>query len=693
MSLTGSLLIPGGPLARSLEAYEDRPQQRAMAAAVEAALEDRRPLLVEAGTGTGKTLAYLLPAARSGLRVVVSTGTRALQEQLTRKDLPLAEAALGQPIAWAALKGVSNYLCRRRAAELELYAASLGEDASQRDDIESIRSWMLDTETGDRAEMGTLGDDSPWWERLTVTPETRLGARCPHFESCFVTMARRRAEKASIIVVNHHLYFADLALRASHPGARVLPDHDAVVFDEAHLLEDVMTEHFSTGVSTVRIALLGRDLRDALARAGYPMEAARIAGLLERAAGDFFGQVWRSLAPLFGDASRIALPEGLLTSTDVQAAWFGLDGGLEAAALRALTAADELSRASGRSARAPTASRAGERSSDDTTREAREQWLALARRAESARDALATLADLAPGGRSVAWAESRGRQLFLRAAPVDVAPILRERVLSQVPAAVFASATLTCAGRFDYVRERLGLSVDLCDEARVDSPFDYASQALLYVARDLPPPGEPTFSAAACDRILQLLDVSEGSAFVLFTSHRALREAEARLTGSCRYPLLVQGQAPPPALLDRFRAVPGSVLLATGTFWSGVDVPGPSLSLVIMDKLPFASPGDPLVAARAEKLAGSGRDAFDELHLPQAALAFRQGFGRLIRRRDDRGIAAVLDGRLLSRRYGRAFVSSLPPDLPRTSIVEQVRRWWRGEQRGAPAGPMAAEAR
>ncbi len=395
-----------------------------------------------------------------------------------------------------------------------------------------------------------------------------------------------------------------------------------------------------------------------------------------------------------GEASRVTLPEGLLTSTDVQAAWFGLDGALEAAALRVLSAADELARAGGgRSARSGTASRAGERaaSGDDATREAREQWLALARRAESARDALATLADLSPGGRSVAWAESRGRQLFLRAAPVDVASILRERVLSQVPAAVFASATLTCAGRFDYVRERLGLPVDVCDETRVDSPFDYARQALLYVARDLPAPGEPAFIAAACDRIAQLLDVTEGSAFVLFTSHRALREAEARLPAACRYPLLVQGQAPPAVLLDRFRAAPGSVLLATGTFWSGVDVPGPSLSLVIMDKLPFASPGDPLVAARAEKLAETGRDPFDELHLPQAALAFRQGFGRLIRRRDDRGIAAVLDGRLLSRAYGRAFVSSLPPDLPRTSIVEQVRRWWRGDQRAATAA--AAEAR
>ncbi|HWM84228.1 MAG TPA: ATP-dependent DNA helicase [Kofleriaceae bacterium] len=671
----GPLLVPGGSLARAIDEYEDRPQQRAMAGAVEAALEDRRPLLCEAGTGTGKTLAYLLPAAASGLRVVVSTGTRALQEQLTQKDIPLAARALGRPIQWATLKGVSNYLCRRRAAELELYAASLGSDSSHAEEIESIREWMLATETGDRGEMGALGEESPWWERLTVTPETRLGARCPHFETCFVTMARRRAEKSSLIVVNHHLYFADLALRASSPGARVLPDHDAVVFDEAHLLEDVMTEHFSVGVSTVRTSLLARDLRDALLRAGYPMEAARVAGLIERSAGDFFGAVWGALGALFIEASRVALPEGLFASPEVQAAWFGLDNGLEAAGLRALEAAETTFGA------------------DDDARAAREQWQALARRADGLRDALATLADPAPGERSVSWGETRGRQLFLRAAPVDVAAILRERVLSQVPAAVFTSATLTCAGRFGYVRERLGLPADDCDEVRVDSPFDYASQALLYVARDLPAPGDSDFLPAACARIAELLDVTEGRAFVLFTSHRALREAEARLSDGCRYPLLVQGQAPPALLLDRFRATPGAVLLATGTFWSGVDIPGPALSLVIMDKLPFASPGDPLTAARAQRLAESGRDPFHELHLPQAALAFRQGFGRLIRRRDDRGIAAVLDGRLVGRAYGRFFTDSLPRDLPRTSILEKVRRWWRGDERGAPAPRMEAEAR
>jgi ATP-dependent DNA helicase DinG len=673
------LLVPDGPLARSLERYEDRPQQRAMAGAVEAALEDRRPLLCEAGTGTGKTLAYLLPAAQSGLRVVVSTGTRALQEQLTHKDIPLAARALGRPIAWATLKGVSNYLCRRRAAELELYAAALGEDASERDEIDDIRSWMLATETGDRVEMGSLGEDSRWWERLTVTPETRLGARCPHFESCFVTLARRRAEKSDLIVVNHHLYFADLALRASHPGAKVLPDHDAVVFDEAHLLEDVMTEHFSVGVSTVRVGLFVRDLHDAMVRGGNPIEATRVTGLIERTAADFFWLVRRALDPVAVGAQRVALPEGLFSEIDLQAAWFGLDGALEAAALRALSVA-EAAREGGPRARGGAA--------EDETREI---WAGLARRGQGLRDALAALADPGPAERSVSWGESRGGQVFLRAAPVDVASILRERVLSQVPAAVFTSATLTCAGGFSYVRERLGLADDVCDERRVDSPFDYAQQAMLYVARDLPAPGEDGFLPAACARIGELLDLTGGHAFVLFTSHRALREASERLAG-CRYPLLVQGAAPPAVLLDRFRARPGSVLLATGTFWSGVDMPGPALSLVIMDKLPFASPADPLTAARARKLAEAGRDPFDELHLPQAALAFRQGFGRLIRRRDDRGIAAVLDRRLVGRAYGRVFMNSLPPDLPRTSILEKVRRWWCGEEGGVGARAAGVEA-
>lgn len=642
----GQILGPGGNLARALAGFEDRPEQRRMADAVAAAIDDERPLLVEAGTGTGKTLAYLVPAALSGKRVVVSTGTRALQEQLIAQDLPLAEAALGRPIKAAVLKGVSNYLCRRKASALELQLALDAE-------LEAIRDWMLWTETGDRAEMGAFGTDSPWWELVTTSPEARLGPKCPHHEQCFVTRARRAADKAEIVIVNHHLFFADLALRGSTPGGRVLPDYDAVVFDEAHLLEDVMTEHFGFGVSTVRIALFCKDL------GGAGLETAAI----ERTAGSFFNAVRGALGALLFDG-KVALPDGLFADPDLKDAWFGLDGALEGAEIAAKAA--------------------GARAEE----EKREEWEAMARRAAAVRAALSDLAepDRESTRRAVRWGEVRGAGLFLRAAPIDVSDILRERVLPAVPAAVFTSATLTSARRFTYVRERLGLAPDACDELHLDSPFDYARQAMLYVPRDLPPPGEPGFTAAACARAADLCRLSGGRAFVLFTSHRALREASAILPSLLPFPLLVQGQAPPPVLLERFRAAP-SVLLATGTFWAGVDVPGPALSLVVMDKLPFASPGDPLVAARAEALEAAGRDPFGELSVPQAALSFRQGFGRLIRRRDDRGIAAVLDGRIVQKRYGQSFLSSLPPDLPRTSAIEVLRRWWDGGEPLAAAAP------
>ena len=642
----GQILGPGGNLARALAGFEDRPEQRRMADAVAAAIEDERPLLVEAGTGTGKTLAYLVPAALSGKRVVVSTGTRALQEQLIAQDLPLAEAALGRPIKAAVLKGVSNYLCRRKASALELQLPLEPE-------LEAIRDWMLWTETGDRAEMAALGTDSHWWELVTTSPESRLGPKCPHHEQCFVTRARRAADKAEIVIVNHHLFFADLALRGSSPGGRVLPDYDAVVFDEAHLLEDVMTEHFGFGVSTVRLALFCKDL------GGAGLET----GAIERTAGHFFAAVRGALGALLLDG-KVAMPDGLFADPDLKEAWFELDGALEGAEIAAKAA--------------------GARAEE----EKREEWEAMARRAAGVRAALSNLAepDRESTKRAVRWGEARGGGLFLRAAPIDVSDILRERVLPAVPAAVFTSATLTSARRFTYVRERLGLAPDACDELHLDSPFDYARQAMLYVPRDLPPPGEPGFTAAACARAADLCRLSDGRAFILFTSHRALREASAILPALLPFPLLVQGQAPPPVLLERFRAAP-SVLLATGTFWAGVDVPGSALSLVVMDKLPFASPGDPLVAARGDALEAAGRDPFAELSVPQAALAFRQGFGRLIRRRDDRGIVAVLDGRIVQKRYGQSFLSSLPPDLPRTSAIEVLRRWWDGVEPQSVAAP------
>ena len=665
MSHAAGLLGPGGPLAGALTGYEDRPEQRQMAAAVADALEDRRPLLCEAGTGTGKTLAYLVPAAESGLRVVISTGTRALQEQLVAHDIPLAEAVVGRPLQVAVHKGVSNSLCRRRAGSIELGAAA-GLLPGEREELEEIRAWMLTTETGDRGELGALGEDSPWWERLTATPDTRLGPRCPRFEDCFVTRARRLADRADLIVVNHHLFFADLSLRASSPGARVLPDYDAVIFDEAHLLEDVMTEHFGFGVSTVRMAIIRRDL----------VGAGHLAVAVDRAAGDFFAEVRRALTPLVEGGGRAALPDGFFAAPGLQAAWLELDSALDAAEIACKLEAERDEPVHGAHARVSP-----------------EEWAQLARRTGAVRCSLADLAepDSDEIRRSVRWGEIRGGQVFLRAAPVDVSPILREKVLSQVPAAIFTSATLTTAGRFHYVRDRLGLPPDLVAETRVDSPFDYARQAMLYVPRDLPEPSSGEFTAAVCARIAALCEITCGRAFALFTSHRALREATALLPGLMDFPLLVQGQAPPAALIERFRRTPGAVLLATGTFWAGVDVPGDALSLVVMDKLPFASPGDPLVAARGDALAAAGGDPFRDLSLPQAALAFRQGFGRLIRRRDDRGIVALLDPRAVTRRYGRIFLDSLPAGLPRTSTIELLRRWW--ATGGAPTAPAETAGR
>ena len=653
------LLAPGGGLAQAIPHYEDRPEQRAMSNAVAVALTDARPLLVEAGTGTGKTLAYLVPALASGKRVVVSTGTRTLQDQIARHDVPLLRALVGRPFTAVTLKGVSNYVCRRRLVEL------LREPrAVMPPELAAIAEWVDDSPTGDRAEVDWLAEDAPLWSEITVTPDTRIGPRCPHFESCFVTGARRRAEKADLILVNHHLYFADLALRAAYPGAKVLPDHDAVVFDEAHQLEDVVTEHFGARVSTVRLAQLVRDARLALAGGLFSgtESGESLAAAVDRAGISLFAQVRQALISA-DDNTRIPLPQDLLTSGDRQEAWFRLDRALE-----------ELARHAEMQAEPPPP----DTEEDDHDVARREQAGAIARRARGMRNDLAIVAEQRTQSH-VYWGELRAGGTFLCASPVDVADLVRRHVVHGTPTAVFTSATLTAAGSFSYTRARLGLDPDDVDELAVASPFDYATQALLYVPRDLPAPSDPGFVVAACARIAELVEITAGRAFVLFTSHRALREAKGRLA-ALPYPLLVQGSEPRATLVDRFRATPGAVLLGTGSFWEGIDVPGDALSLVAIDKLPFAPHTDPLVAARMRRVAERGGDPFDEIQVPSAAIALKQGFGRLIRRRDDRGIVAILDPRVVTKTYGRAFLRSLPAALPRTSAIEQVRRWFGGPQ-------------
>jgi ATP-dependent DNA helicase DinG len=659
------LLAPGGGLARAIPHYEDRAEQRAMAAAVARALVDRRALLVEAGTGTGKTLAYLVPALESGKRVVVSTGTRALQDQIWRHDVPLLRAIVAREFQATVLKGVANYACKRRLAEL----ASREEGA----ELRGLLDWARHTTTGDRAEVDWLGEAAPIWADITVTPETRIGPRCPHFEACFATRARRAADGADLILVNHHLYFADLVLRTAGRGARILPDHDAVIFDEAHQLEDVATEHFGARVSTVRLGQLVRDARVTLGSAPLLDGLRSIDGLVadvERAGVSLFATardaLLRSGAEAI-DGNRVPLPAGLFDAGPAQTAWFQLDTALEDLA-RALESELDPDAPPGEDG------------------DARQQVLALvARRARGVRDDLAAIAEQRRPTR-VYWGEVRPGATVLTASPIHVGDLVRRFVLDGPATPILTSATLTAADDFAFTRDRLGLDAERVDELVVRSPFDYATQAMLYLPRDLPEPRDDDFGAHAAARIAELLAITAGRAFVLFTSHRALRDAARRLAG-VPHSLIVQGDQPRAALLERFRSTPGAVLLGTGSFWEGVDVPGDALSMVVIDKLPFAPHTDPLLAARMRAVAEAGADPFAAVQLPQAAIALKQGFGRLIRRRDDRGIVAVLDPRIVTRRYGRTFLGSLPAGLPRTSSIEQVRRWWTAS---APAAMVSS---
>lgn len=660
------LLGPGGGLASAIPHYEDRPGQRRMAEAVAAALEDRRALIVEAGTGIGKTLAYLVPALRSGQRVVVSTGTRALQDQIARNDLPLLRAILERPFSAAVLKGVSNYVCKRRLAEL------LGERRADRD----IAEWATESATGDRSEVDWIGEEDPWWSEVTTTPDARLGARCPYYNVCFVTAARRAAEKANLVLVNHHLYFADLAIRAAGGSKRVLPEHDAVIFDEAHQLEDVATEHFGVRFSTSQVNALLRDAHALIGKmALWTGVASAPVRAVERAAAALFASVRGALHPAadVGEPGRVLLPPGLFDHAERQRAWFELDATLE-----------ELAR---------SAEAEAEDGPEETelTSAARGGLGQLAWRARGLRESLALLAEQRQAA-YVYWGEARGHHTALTASPIRVGELLARHVVRAGPTPVFTSATLSAGGSLDYSRRRLGLDAADVSAVVVESPFDYARCALLYAPRDLPHPDEPAFVAAAAARVRELTALTGGGGFVLCTSHRGMAALAAALV-DLPHPRLVQGEAPRGLLLERFRGTPGSVLFGCGSFWEGVDVPGDALRLVIIDRLPFTPHVDPLQAARLAEAAKAGEDPFAALQLPEAAITLKQGFGRLIRRADDRGVVAILDVRVVTKQYGRVFFETLPAGLPRTSSLEQVRRWWSAEEPAGRAEPTPPSRR
>jgi ATP-dependent DNA helicase DinG len=622
-----------------------------MAESVERAFAEGGRLLVEAPPGTGKTFAYLVPAVATGRTVVVSTGTRTLQDQLFLRDLPLLAEALGRPIRAALMKGRENYLCLKRLEEFSAQKVlpSLGGDlAVQEARLDAVRQWAGRTETGDRAELADLPEPWPVWEKLDARSDTCLGRKCPLLEPCFLTRMRRRAQEAEILVVNHHLLLSDLVLKASAYGA-IVPPYRMVVVDEAHMLEEVATTHLGKGLSSYQLAELASD---AAAFAGRDDRGGPDAAVVEDRAGEV-----KAAAAAFFD--RFAEMEGrfLLEAVREEASW--LESG------RTLREAlEDLGRAF------------------ESVASASDESEALRRRAL---DAASRLRYLLAGGDEdhVFWGERRGRGAFLNASPIDVSAALRELLFETMDAAVLTSATLTVDGSFDFVKARLGLM----DAATLTlpSPFDLAAQSVLYVPREIPEPADPSFPSVALLEIRGLLEITLGRAFLLFTSFASMRRTRQALDGTVPYPLLMQGEASRHALLERFRATPGSVLLATASFWQGVDVPGEALSLVVIEKLPFDVPGDPIVAARCDAIRRRGGSPFVEYQVPSAVIDLKQGLGRLLRTKTDRGVLAILDGRLRSRRYGETFLRSLPPH-PVVDSLEEVRAFFDGGG-GARPGP------
>ena len=635
------LLGTRGALRAAMPQFELRPPQVALARAVEAALENGTHLVAEAGTGTGKTLAYLVPAVLSGKKIIISTATRNLQDQIFFKDIPLLRDAVGLRFEAALLKGRANYLCANRFEAFErapLFASP--DDALH---FGELRTWAMQTQTGDRAE-SALPDDWPSWSQLSTNSDNCLGGRCPLYEGCFVTKARRLAEASQIIVVNHALFFADLSLRirGAEDGLRVLPRYDAVIFDEAHALEDVATEHFGVGVSSGALLQLGSD---AVKHRGT---SSALGLKLRDAAHGFFRDVQRTffLDGREGDGGDARLNAQKMEPLRERAAPL----------LKALGALAAM------------------------TSGAEGELGAVFRRASEAALHLEYLLR-ADDPATVYWAQHKGRSTSLKGAPIDIGQTLAKRLYAAVDTVVFTSATL-CApavsgreGSFDFAIERFGLGGRAWKTLRVDSPFDWPRQAALYLPPQLPEPSAPGFADAAELEIQRLLELTGGRAFVLFTSLRAMEAMHARLAPRLPGQVLLQGQRPRRALLEAFTAQP-SVLFASQSFWEGVDVPGDALSLVIIDKLPFAPPNEPLTAARIEAIKARGGEPFDSFQVPQAALALRQGFGRLIRSRTDRGIVALLDVRATKKRYGKALLDALPP-ARRFSQFDDVAQWYR----------------
>jgi ATP-dependent DNA helicase DinG len=641
-----ALIGPRGRLQSTLPDYERRPGQELMIRAVAHALERGHDLVVEAGTGIGKSLGYLLPAALSGMRVILSTGTRTLQDQLANKQVPFVRDVLGVDLVAAVLKGRMNYLCL-----LQLDSAKGNPEVrlDEHAELSRILAWAEKTETGDRGELRDVSDSSSVWRAVAADSERCVGRTCPRFADCFLMAARRKAEAADLIIVNHHLFFADLQLR---DGAKfsLLPDADAVVFDEAHHLENIAAHAFGRSISDARLRRLGSDLRRSFG--SFDVDSGRLEAHLAELDRDR-ERLWSHLVEarvrMRFEVER--MPEGFLE------AWYKLDNTLISLGLWTHKQLELL----------------GER---DERRDTLER---IPQRIEELRsDMLALLGQRAEGA-EVRWIEPGERATFVRSAPVDVGPHLRRTLEGRFRSLVFTSATLQAGPRnhpgFSHFKERIGLP-ESTPELALPSPFDYRAQAILYVPRDMPDPRSDGHAAFAHAKIAALVALTNGRALLLFTSRERMLDAHRKLAGTWSYPTLVQGEGSKEALLARFLEQKGAVLFATATFWEGVDIMGDALSLVVIDKLPFAAPGDPLTDARLQTIASRGGNAFRDYQVPTAILALRQGFGRLIRHRGDRGIVAILDSRLLSAGYGRRFLSSLP-DANFVSDFKSLEESWK----------------
>ena len=662
----GAVFSDRGALSRVVTGFEPRDGQRQMAEAVAAVIDRGGTLLAEAGTGTGKTLAYLIPAILSRQRVLVSTGTKNLQEQIFFKDLPALQDALGVPFTATLMKGRSNYLCLHRwenysdGVDGNTSAGGRLIDTGDRVLLPILRAWKQTTQTGDRAELRELPEDLPLWKEINADAETCLGSECPRYGDCYVTLMRQRAAESDVVIVNHHLLCADAAVRQGAYG-EVIPSCSTLVVDEAHQLEDVATQYFGVSLSNYRVDDL---VRDAAQTSSIPKaeEFHRALAQVSDCARAFFSRIpapLESRTRYAAEAIADSFEDGMMLAGALEALEGTLSGGLKASGYQR--------------GEAPGPVGGGlQASGEQASEEPNEAVATIQRRSAEIRSDLKFLLR-ADDLDFVYYLETRGRGLYLRASPVDVSRIVRDALFDRMRAIVLTSATLAVDASFEYVKGRLGIKE--ADEIRVASEFDFATQALLYLPRRLPSPKAPTFAEAAARETIEILKRSRGRAFVLFTSYAMLRTVQRFVEMALPYPILVQGTAPRSVLIDQFRSTPNAVLLATSSFWQGVDVVGEALSCVIVDKLPFASPGDPVVAARIEAIRDRGGDAFAEYQVPLAILALQQGLGRLIRHRSDRGVLAVLDPRLKTMGYGRRFLDSLPP-APVTHDLEAVARFF-----------------